>query len=187
VTILDAVARASETVQGALRASLAAICNRKGTSMQRHSVKLLRASPEIKSFIKTFETLQLKAYDDGTGVWTIGWGHASHVSPGDVVTRTQAEDLFRQDVYTAEGVIRLGVKVPLSQHEYDALVSFIFNVGGGKFAQSTLRARLNELRYEDAADEFPKWRKGGGRVLKGLVTRRARERQCFLFGVYSIG
>lgn len=152
--------------------------------MQRVSVKMLRASPEIKSFIKGFEALRLTAYDDGTGVWTIGWGHTSGVQPGQKISRTQAEDFFRADLGVAEGVMRLAVKVPLAQWEYDALLSLIFNIGGGNFSASTLRAMLNELRYEDAGDEFPKWRRAGGKVLKGLERRRAQEHHLWKTGQY---
>lgn len=152
--------------------------------MHRYSVNLLRASPEILAFIKSFESLRTVAYDDGVGVWTIGYGHTKGVQQGQKITRTQAEDWFRGDVHVAEGALRLGIKVPLAQHEYDALVSFVFNVGGGNFAKSTLRSLLNELRYEDAAEELPKWRKAGGRVLAGLERRRAAERKLFLEGIY---
>lgn len=154
--------------------------------MQRYSPKLLRASPEVKAFIKSFETLELATYDDGAGVLTIGWGHTSGVQPGMKITRTQAEDWFRADLGVAEGVVRLFVKVPLAQHEYDALVSFIFNVGGGNFGKSTMRTCLNELRYEDAADEFPKWRLAGGKVMRGLVRRRAAEKLIFEKGQYRM-
>lgn len=153
--------------------------------MKRYSPALLRASPEIKAFIKGFEELRLKAYDDGTGTMTIGWGHTSKVLPGSGITRTQAEDYFRADLHTAEGVIRLGVKVPLAQWEYDALVSLIFNIGGGNFAGSTMRRLLNELRYEDAGDEFQRWVYSKGRKLKGLVTRRAAEAHYFQTGSLS--
>jgi len=184
VTVLGAVARASEAGCGALRAASGANSNEREPFMKRFSPALLRASPEIKAFIKAFEILRTVAYDDGVGVWTIGYGHTKGVAPGQKITRTQAEDWFRGDIYTAEGVIRLAVKVPLAQHEYDALVSFVFNIGGGHFSGSTMRTLLNELRYEDASEEFPKWRKGGGRVLQGLVKRRAAEKLCFDQGIY---
>jgi len=152
--------------------------------MTRYSPSLLRASPEIKAFIKSFESLRLTAYDDGTGVWTIGYGHTKGVLPGMKITRTQAEDWFRADLGVAEGTMRLAVKVPLEQHEYDALLSLVFNIGGGNFSKSTLRTLLNELRYEDAAWEFPKWRKAGGKVLQGLVKRRDAEHVLFVTGHY---
>lgn len=153
--------------------------------MTRQSVKLLRSSPEIRNFIKGFEALRLKAYRDQKGVLTIGWGHTRDVHEGQVITRTQAEDLFRQDVYVAEGTLRLGVKVPLFQHEYDALLSFVFNVGGGNFAKSTMRELLNELRYEDAADQFPRWVYAGKEKSNGLIRRRDAERRIFLTGLYA--
>jgi len=152
--------------------------------MVRYSPRLLRASPEIKAFIKSFEDLRTVSYDDGAGTWTVGYGHTKNVPPGIKITRTQAEDYFRADLGIAEGVMRLMVKVPLHQWEYDALVSFIFNVGGGNFGKSTLRTVLNELRYEDAAAELPKWRKAGGKILKGLERRRAAEKRLFETGKY---
>lgn len=152
--------------------------------MHRYSVNLLRASPEIMAFIKRFESLRTVAYDDGVGVWTVGYGHTKGVLPGMKITRTQAEDWFRADVRTAEGALRLGVKVPLTQHEYDALVSLVFNIGGGNFAKSTLRAVLNELRYEDAGEQILRWTRAGGKVLEGLKRRRNAEYILFSQGQY---
>lgn len=153
--------------------------------MQRFSVRQMRISPEGISFIKSFEGLRLKAYRDGGGVLTIGYGHTAGVAPGQVITRTQAEDYFRSDIRLAEGVLRLGIKVPLQQQEYDALVSIVHNIGGGQFAGSTLRRLINELRYEDAADEFPRWVHDNGEIVEGLVRRRQMERQMFLTGKYG--
>lgn len=153
--------------------------------MSRYSVKLLRASPEVKAFIKSFEELRLEAYKDAAGTWTIGWGHTRNVHPGQKITRTQAEDFFRSDIHVVEGTLRLSVKVPLYQKEYDALVSLVFNIGGGNFAKSTLREHLNSLNYHDAAHEILKWRKSKGRVLAGLERRRKREMAIFVSGSYA--
>lgn len=177
-------AAAYEVLDGALCASPGTIFNTGDSRMTRYSPRLLRASPEIKAFIKSFETLRLRAYDDGTGVMTIGWGHTKGVQTGQVITRTIAEDWFRGDLHVAEGTIRLAIKAPLYQHEYDALLSFVFNIGGTQFSKSTMRERINELRYEDAADQFPRWIYANGERLGGLVKRRDQERRLWMTGAY---
>lgn len=153
-------------------------------SKGRISPKLLRVSRPMIERLKGFEELMLTGYDDGAGYQTIGWGH--RMQPGDprCITEARAEELLRHDLQLAEGTIRLGVKVPLYQYEFDALVSFIFNIGGGAFLKSTMRVALNDARYDLAADEFKRWNKAGGKVLKGLVRRRAAEETIFRTGTY---
>jgi lysozyme len=133
------------------------------------------------SLIKKWEQLVLKAYkptpDD---VWTIGWGHTKGVVPGMVITAKQAQDFFEIDTAWVEATIAKFVKVPLSQHQYDATASIIFNIGASQFLSSTLLRKLNAKDYKGAAAEFPKWNKQKGKVLKGLVRRRDEEMQYFL-------
>lgn len=132
------------------------------------------------NLIKSFEGCQLTAYRDPVGVLTIGYGHTSGVRDGEVITQQQAEDLLRQDLDVYENGINSGVKVPLNQYQFDALVSFSYNVGVSAFLQSTLLELLNKGDYVDASNEFDKWVHAGGKVLQGLVTRRNAEKALFL-------
>lgn len=144
------------------------------------------------NLIRERESLRLRAYPDpGTkrDPWTIGYGHTgSDVRSGMHITAQEAERLLRMDVAKVEkGILRL-VKVPLTQGQFSALVSFAFNCGldedEDKIAEglgdSTLLAKLNRGDYIGAAEEFPKWNKANGRVLKGLVKRRKLEQELFL-------
>lgn len=130
--------------------------------------------------IKEFETLRTEAYLCPAGIPTIGYGHTYGVSMGDKCTTQQADTWLREDCRVAEMVIGTNVKVPLSQNQFDALVSFIFNLGSGNFAGSTLLKKLNAGNFAGAADEFGKWVNAGSRKLAGLVRRRAAEKALFL-------
>jgi lysozyme len=110
---------------------------------------------------------------------TIGYGHTKDVRPGDVVTLTEAEKLLIEDLEWSESVVNNQVKVPLNQNQFDALVSFVFNVGSGNFGKSTLLKRLNAGRYDDVPHELKRWNKGGGEVLPGLTRRREAETKLF--------
>jgi len=96
------------------------------------------------------------------------------------ITEDEANDLLRRDIRIAERDVMVLIKAPLDENQFSALASFAFNVGGGNLKASTLRAKLNRLDYLGAANEFPKWRRGGGKILRGLVLRRAEERSLFL-------
>lgn len=138
--------------------------------------------------IKSFESCRLVAYDDGGGVWTIGWGHTRGVKRGDTCTQAQADAWLLEDVTEAELAVHRLVKVPITQNQFDALVSFAYNCGADEDADtiaeglgdSTLLRKLNGADYVGAAAEFPKWNKDNGVVLQGLVRRRAAEQNLFL-------
>ena len=141
-----------------------------------------RTSPSEVDRLKGYESLRLEAYPDpGTGgaPWTIGYGHTGpDVHPGETITREQAASLLRSDLSGAEAEVRRDVKVPVSQDQYDALVSFQFNTGA--LGSSTLLKKLNAGDYAGAQAEFGRWVHGGaGQVLPGLVTRRAQEARLF--------
>lgn len=125
--------------------------------------------------IKEFEGLRTKAYKDPVGIWTIGYGHTETAKRGMTVTPEQAEDLLRRDLYTAESAVNRLVTVPLSDNQFAALVSFVFNVGEGAFRGSTLLRRLNAGNYGAVPDQLKRWNRAGGRVLNGLVRRREDE------------
>lgn len=132
--------------------------------------------------IKRFEGVRLNAYDDGVGVWTIGVGHIKGVKPGDVATADQVDRWLREDAQEAEDAVNRLARAPLTQAQFDALVSFTFNLGAGALERSTLLKRLNGRDYDAAANEFLRWNIAGGRVLAGLTKRRIAERMLFLTG-----
>lgn len=128
-----------------------------------------------------FEGLRLTAYQDSVGVWTIGYGHTGDdVHPGLTITQQQASALLLKDVASAVADVNRLVNVPLTQNQFDALVDFVFNVGGGNFASSTLLRNLNAGNYAGAAAQFPRWVHAGNQILPGLVTRRKAEQALFL-------
>lgn len=132
--------------------------------------------------IKNSEGFSPRPYRCPAGYLTIGYGHV--IRRGDThllsIDKDAAEALLRQDVREAERAVNAMVAVPLAQHEFDALVSFVFNVGAGRFADSTLLELLNEGRRKEAAEQFGKWVRSGSKVLPGLVKRRQAERRLFL-------
>lgn len=148
----------------------------------------MRASDRCIELIKGHESLQLVAYLCPAGVPTIGYGHTGpdvtrlHVAQRYRIDEQRAEGLLRFDLQEAEDAINDLVRVPLAQHEFDALVSFVFNVGRGKFASSTLLRRLNQGRKADVPEQLARWKYGGGVILPGLVRRRAEEAELWTLG-----
>ena len=131
--------------------------------------------------IKRFEGLKLSAYYCPGGILTIGYGHTGKdVFQGQRITVQQAEDLLRKDVERFEKAVERLVTVELSQEQFDALVSFTYNLGEGSLQKSTLLKVLNRGEYSKAAGQFDQWNKSGGKVLAGLVARREAEEQLFL-------
>ncbi len=148
----------------------------------------MKTSEAGKDFIKSFEKCRLAAYDDGVGVWTIGIGHTKGVQRGDECTQAQADSWFEEDdLAPAEECVNTLVAAPLTQAQYDAVVSLIFNIGCGNFSTSTIRRMLNAKDYNGAALQFERWNKGGNplRELAGLTARRKAERKIFETGVYE--
>lgn len=139
----------------------------------------MKTSPKGISLIKEFEGLSLDAYMCSAGVLTIGYGHTGGVQKGDRITEKKAEELLQDDLKKFEnGVLRL-VRVPLNQNQFDALVSFAFNLGVGNLGKSTLLRKLNDRDFKGAAAEFVRWNKAGGRELDGLTRRRNAEAELF--------
>jgi lysozyme len=131
--------------------------------------------------IQKHEGLRLKAYRCPAGVWTIGWGHTGKdVRPGKVITKDEAEALLRRDLDRFERAVDRAVKVEMTQPQFDALVSFAYNVGETGMAKSTVVRRLNAGNERGAADAFLMWNKAKGKVLPGLTRRRKEERKLFL-------
>lgn len=142
---------------------------------------------EDTQLIKKWEELRLEAYlPTKNDVWTIGWGHTQGVKKGDHITEAQAESFFNTDVAWAVDAVNTLVKVPLTQNQFDVLVSFVFNVGAGNFKTSTLLKKLNAKDYQGAADQMLVWNKQKNKTtgklepLNGLTRRRTEEREYFL-------
>ncbi|MGV8004307.1 lysozyme [Photorhabdus temperata subsp. temperata] len=130
--------------------------------------------------LKGYEGCSLTAYLCPARIWTIGYGHTHGVKPGDVIADEQATQFLLEDLAPVYLTIKSNVKVSLTQGQFDALCSFIFNCGTGAFVRSTLLKKLNAGDYRGAADEFMRWNMAGGRVLPGLDARRASEKTMFL-------
>jgi len=140
----------------------------------------MNASEKGLELIKHFEGLRLEAYQCSAHVWTIGYGHTDGVQTGDVITLEQAGDFLRGDVQKSELAVNRFVTVPLTQQQFDALVSFTFNLGSGNLRTSTLLKKLNTGDYLGAAMEFMNWVNAGGRKVSGLIVRREAEKALFL-------
>ena len=134
------------------------------------------------ALVQEFEGCVLQAYPDpatGGAPWTIGYGHTRGVRPGDTCTREQALAWLRDDLADAEAAISSLVKVPLNQNQFDALVSFTYNLGRGNLASSTLLRLLNAGNYVDVGAQFLRWNRGPHGPMPGLTRRRAAERALF--------
>ena len=132
-----------------------------------------------------FEGLRLKAYDDGVGVWTIGFGttiypNGIRVKKGDICTEAQAKAYMAHDLKKFESAVNNAVTVPLNQNQFDALVSLAYNIGTNAFKNSTLVKKLNAGDIHGASDQFDVWVNAGGKRMQGLVNRRAKEKEVFL-------
>lgn len=123
-----------------------------------------------------------RVYLDPVGIPTVCDGHTETVTKADVgkvFSDAVCRRLLKKDTRNAEAAVQRLTKVPITQNQYDALVDFVFNVGEGNYASSTLLRKLNAGDCHGAAAQFPRWNQARGRVLPGLVTRRADERQLF--------
>lgn len=140
--------------------------------------------------IKRWEGLKLQAYRDGCGTLTIGYGHTDatgnppKVCEDMTITESEAEEILRRDLRDCAYQVQKMVKVPLSDHEFAALVSFCYNVGYNNLRKSTLLRKLNLGRYSDVPAELMKWNKSGGKVVRGLSNRRAAEAGLWSRGSY---
>jgi lysozyme len=127
------------------------------------------------ALVKDYEGLRLEAYPDTSGIWTVGYGHTAGVTEGDSVSAERAELLLEADLMEAERAVASLAKVPLTDNQFSALVSFVFNEGEGAFAKSTLLKKLNEGGYALVPACLKSWIFDNGRVQPGLVKRRAAE------------
>lgn len=130
-------------------------------------------------FIKQAEGCRLEAYLDSVGVPTLGYGHTHGVKASDTCTQEQADAWLLEDLQSVYTDIADYVEVALTQGQYDALCSFVFNLGGSALRNSTLLRLLNAGDYEGAQKQFSRWVHAGGQVLAGLVKRREGEAEMF--------
>jgi lysozyme len=142
----------------------------------------MKPSENAFNLAEASEGCVLVAYPDpgsGGDPWTIGMGSTRGVRKGMTITRAEAEARLVVDMTEAGNAVTRWVEVPLNQNQFDALCDFVFNLGEGNFRGSTLLKKLNAKDYAGAAAEFPRWNKASGKVLPGLVKRRAAERSLF--------
>jgi GH24 family phage-related lysozyme (muramidase) len=144
----------------------------------------MKTSTNGRNKIKAEEGERLVAYVDSGGVLTIGVGHTSaaglpKVTKGLKITKQESDEILARDLKTTEAEINSLVKVPLTQNQFDALVSLVFNIGGTAFKKSTLLKKLNLKDYAGAAGQFLVWNKDNGKTVTGLTNRRKREKILF--------
>ncbi|MGF2881856.1 lysozyme [Acinetobacter johnsonii] len=149
------------------------------------AIDQMAVSPFGVDLIYSFEGKRLTAYDDGVGVWTIGFGTTVYpngikVKKGDTCTEAQAKTYMAHDLKKFEAAVNNAVTVQLNQNQFDSLVSLAYNIGASAFSQSTLVKKLNAHDIRGAADQFDVWVNAGGKRMQGLVNRRSKEKQLFL-------
>lgn len=139
-------------------------------------------APFVRDKIKAWEGLRLKAYQDDAGVWTVGFGRTSHVSPNQVITEAEAEIFLSMDLLPCETAVTNLVTVPLTDGQFGALVSFAFNLGVPALSGSTLLKMVNQGRYADAPAQFMRWNKLRDPKTKELVVSQGltnrRQAEC---------
>ena len=142
----------------------------------------MKISDNGLNLIKQFEGFSAQAYTCPAGKRTIGYGHViltGEKFPPEGISKIAAEDTLKIDVSKAQKAVLRLVRVPLTQHQFDALVSFVYNIGGKAFRESTMLSLLRENKMDLAAAEFDKWVYAGGKMLKGLANRRFEESEMF--------
>lgn len=139
----------------------------------------MKASVDAYQLIKQFEGLRLEAYLCPAGIWTIGYGHTTDVSPNSFITIQEADEYLHRDVASVEMQLNK-LNLSLSQCQWDAIVSFVFNVGIGNFKASTLLAKIR-INPDDNSimDEFLRWVYANGKVMRGLQKRRLAEMKLY--------
>lgn len=145
----------------------------------------MKTSAAGRAAISQREGNKLQAYRDSVGIWTIGVGHTTAAGPptpthGMTITAAQSDEILSRDLAKFEAAVDKAITAPMAQHEFDAMVSLAFNIGGGSFTKSSVARKFNAGDKAGAANAFLLWNKAGGKVLKGLTTRRKAERAQFL-------
>lgn len=130
--------------------------------------------------IKRFEGLSLQVYHDMVGLLTVGYGHRTNLPWGEQITQQQADDMLTTDLDAVSDQLKAVLKVELTDNQFSALVSFVYNLGIGAFQHSTLCKLVNTRCVSQASLEFEKWDHAGGKIVSGLLRRRIAERDLFL-------
>ena len=139
----------------------------------------MKISENGLELIKKFEGCETTAYQDSVGVWTIGFGHTKGVEEGQTCSIEDAESMLADEMNEYEGYINNMVKVELQQHEFDALVAWVYNLGPTNLGESTMLKVLNGGQFDRVPDEMNRWTRAGGEILEGLVRRRQAESLMF--------
>ena len=139
----------------------------------------MKASENAFKLVKMFEGCRLQPYQDQVGVWTVGYGSTTDVTPGEAITQAEAESRLVEDMSHAENCVNQLVTVQLTQAEFDSLCSWTFNLGCKRLRSSTMLQRINEQRFDDAVIEMRKWDMAGGKHVPGLIRRRYAESKHF--------
>ena len=129
--------------------------------------------------IRFFEGLELNAYQCAAGVWTIGYGHTKDVQEGMTISEARANEMLAEELNEYESYITGLVTVELNQDQFDAMVSWVYNLGVGNLKASTLLKVLNAGDYDGVPAQMMRWNKAGGKVLEGLTKRRQAEADLF--------
>lgn len=129
--------------------------------------------------IRFFEGLELNAYQCAAGVWTIGYGHTKDVQQGMTISEARANEMLAEELNEYESYINGLVTVELNQDQFDAMVSWVYNLGVGNLKASTLLKVLNAGDYDGVPAQMMRWNKAGGKVLEGLTRRRQAEADMF--------
>lgn len=135
----------------------------------------MNISQEGLSLIKKFEGCELEAYKCAAGVWTKGYGSTKGVKEGDTITQDEAEELLIKDLEVFEKAVNDAVKVAMVQCQFDALVSWTFNLGPGNLNSSTMLKKLNGREFDEVSEQMKRWNKANGKTLDGLIRRREAE------------
>ena len=139
----------------------------------------MKISAEGLSLIKKFEGCELEAYQCSAGVWTIGYGHTKDIEEGMTITKEQAEEMLVDELHEYESYVNEYVTVELEQNQFDALVSWVYNLGPTNLKSSTMLKVLNSGDFDGVPAQIKRWNKAGGNVLEGLVRRREAEALLF--------
>ena len=139
----------------------------------------MKISENGLELIKKFEGCETTAYQDSVGVWTIGFGYTKGVEEGQTCSIEDAESMLADEMDEYEGYINNMVKVELQQHEFDALVAWVYNLGPTNLGESTMLKVLNGGQFDRVPDEMNRWTRAGGEILEGLVRRRQAESLMF--------
>jgi lysozyme len=139
----------------------------------------MNISQEGISLIKKFEGCELEAYKCAAGVWTIGYGHTKDVKEGDSILKEDAESMLMHELQKYCNDVDIAVKVDLKQNEFDALVSWTYNLGLTNLNSSTMLKVLNEGKHNEVPAQIKRWNKASGQVKQGLVRRREAEALMF--------